>query len=164
MSPLFISQRKVMSVEKRVRELAEEKLADRPDLFIVAVKVVNNKKVILLLDGDNGVGIDDCAMVSRHVGYHLEEENLINNAYNLEVSSPGLDTPLMLDRQFVKNVGRNLNIKKQDGSRIEGKLLEVKEDALLISHQVKEKGKKAQQVESLIEKNNIAEAKVSISF
>ncbi|RRN77443.1 ribosome assembly cofactor RimP, partial [Pseudoxanthomonas sp. SGD-10] len=72
-----------MSVEQRVRELAEEKIADRPDLFIVSVKVVNNRKVIVLLDGDNGLGIDDCAMVSRHVGYHLEEENLISNAYNL---------------------------------------------------------------------------------
>ncbi len=153
-----------MSVEQRVRELAEEKIADRPDLFIVSVKVVNNRKVILLLDGDNGVGIDDCAMVSRHVGYHLEEENLISNAYNLEVSSPGLDTPLMLDRQFVKNVGRNLSIKKKDGIKIEGALLEVKDDALLISHQVKEKGKKAQQVDSLIQKEEIAEAKISISF
>lgn len=153
-----------MSIEQRVKELAEEKIADRPDLFVVSVKVVNNKKVILLLDGDNGVGIDDCAMVSRHIGFHLEEEDLIKTAYNLEVSSPGLDTPLVLDRQFEKNVGRNLIIKKADGTKIEGTLLALKEDGLLMQYQIKEKGKKAEQIESVIEKNNIAEAKVSISF
>lgn len=150
-------------VEKRIRELAEEKLADRPDLFIVDIKI-SNSKIIVLLDGDEGLGIHDCALVSRHVGFHLEEENLIENAYNLEVSSPGLDTPLLSDRQYQKNVGRNVSIKLTDGNKIEGKLLEVKEEGLLISHSVKEKGKKAQQVESLIEKSNIAETKVSISF
>ena len=153
-----------MGVEKRIRELAEEKLADRPDLFIVDIKVVNNAKIIVLLDGDEGVGIHDCALVSRHVGFHLEEENLIEHAYNLEVSSPGLDTPLLSDRQYQKNVGRNVVIKLTDGSKIEGKLLEVKEEGLLIAHSVKEKGKKAQEVESLIEKSNIAETKVSVSF
>ncbi len=153
-----------MGVEKRIRELAEEKLADRPDLFIVDIKVVNNSKIIVLLDGDKGVGIHDCALVSRHVGYHLEEENLIENAYNLEVSSPGLDTPLLSDRQYQKNLGRNVVIKLADGTKIEGKLVEVKEDGLLISHSVKEKGKKAQQIESLIKKSNIAETKVSVSF
>ena len=153
-----------MGVEKRIRELAEEKLADRPDLFIVDIKVVNNAKIIVLLDGDEGVGIHDCALVSRHVGFHLEEENLIEHAYNLEVSSPGLDTPLLSDRQYQKNVGRNVVIKLTDGSKIEGKLLEVKVEGLLIAHSVKEKGKKAQEVESIIEKSNIAETKVSVSF
>src|SRR5690606_27743862 len=138
-------------------------LADRSDLFIVDIKI-SNSKIIILLDGDEGVGIHDCASVSRHIGFHLEEENLIDNAYNLEVSSPGLDTPLLLDRQYQKNVGRNVSIKLADGNRIEGKLLEVKQDGILISHSVKEKGKKAQQIESLIEKSNIAETKVSISF
>lgn len=152
-----------MSVEQRVRELAEEKMQDRPDLFIVSVKV-QNKKITLLLDGDNGIGIDDCAMVSRHVGFHIEEENLMPEAYNLEVSSAGLDAALVLDRQFEKNVGRQLSIKKTDGKTIEGKLLEVLPHGVMIAHRVKEKGKKAQEVEALIEKENIAVAKVSISF
>lgn len=152
-----------MSVEQRVRELAEEKIQDRADLFIVSVKVQNNK-ITLLLDGDNGLSIDDCAMVSRHVGFHLEEENLMSDAYNLEVSSAGLEAPLVLDRQFQKNVGRNLLIKKTDGSKIEGKLLKNEPTALVISHAVKEKGKKAQLIETTIEKEHIASAKVSISF
>lgn len=130
-----------MSVEQRVRELAEEKLQDREDLFIVSVKV-QNKKITLLLDGDNGITIEDCAKVSRHVGYHLEEENLMTEAYQLEVGSAGLDAALVLDRQYQKNIGRNLLVKKVDGSKIEGKLIGANPTNLVISHEVKEKEKK----------------------
>ena len=104
-----------MNLEKRVRELVEEKLTDRPDLFIVSIKILNQANVTVLLDGDNGLGIHDCAMVSRHVGFHLDEENAITDAYTLEVSSPGLDTPLVLDRQFQKNIDRTLAVKLISG-------------------------------------------------
>lgn len=153
-----------MGVEKRIRELIEEKIADRPDLFIVAIKMVNNAKVIILLDGDQGVGIHDCAMVSRHVGFHLEEENLIDQAYNLEVSSPGLDTPLLLDRQFKKNIGRLLIIKLNDGKKVEGELIDHDDANMVILEMVKEKGKKAKQVERTIHRNEISEVKVGVSF
>jgi ribosome maturation factor RimP len=153
-----------MSVEKRIRELIAEKLADRPDLFIVEIKIVNNKNVTILLDGDEGVGIHDCALVSRHVGFHLEEENLIDNAYTLEVGSPGLDTPLTLDRQFQKNIGRLLEIKLKEGKQTEGKLLAADENSLTIMEVVKEKGKKSKEAERNINKDEITEVKVGVSF
>ena len=153
-----------MNVEKRIRELVEEKIADRPDLFIVEIKAANNSKIMILLDGDEGVGIHDCAMVSRHVGFHLEEENLIDKAYNLEVSSPGLDTPLLLDRQYQKNVGRLLIIKLKDGKQLEGSLISQEGDTITINEMVKEKGKKAKEVERIINKNEISEVKVGVSF
>lgn len=153
-----------MNVEKRIRELVEEKIADRPDLFIVEIKAANNSKIMILLDGDEGVGIHDCAMVSRHVGFHLEEENLIDKAYNLEVSSPGLDTPLLLDRQYQKNVGRLLIIKLKDGKQLEGNLISQEGDTITINEMVKEKGKKAKEVERIINKNEISEVKVGVSF
>lgn len=153
-----------MSVEKRIRALIEEKLADRPDLFIVDLKVVNNGKVIILLDGDEGIGIQDCAAVSRHVGFHLEEENLIDSAYNLEVGSPGLDTPLVSDRQLKKNIGRLLDIKFNDGKKTEGSLTQVSETQITINELVKEKGKKAKELERTIDRSEIAEIKVGVSF
>ena len=153
-----------MNVEKRIRELVEEKIADRPDLFIVEIKAANNSKIMILLDGDEGVGIHDCAMVSRHVGFHLEEENLIDKAYNLEVSSPGLDTPLLLDRQYQKNVGRLLIIKLKDGKQLEGNLISQEGDTITINEMVKEKGKKAKELERIINKNEISEVKVGVSF
>ena len=153
-----------MSVEKRIRALIEEKLADRPDLFIVDIKIVNNKSVIILLDGDEGIGIHDCAAVSRHVGFHLEEENLFDKEYNLEVGSPGLDIALTLDRQLQKNIGRLLEIKFTDGKKTEGTLISADEQQVVINEQVKEKGKKAKEVERIINKNEITEMKVGVSF
>ena len=153
-----------MSVEKRVRELVEEKIADRPDLFIVELKVVNNSKVLILLDGDNGIGIHDCAAVSRHVGFHLEEESLLDNAYNLEVGSPGLGVPLTLPRQLQKNIGRLLEIKLKDGKKIEGTLLKAEELEITIMEVVKEKGKKANEVEKSLNKSDITEIIVGVSF
>ena len=153
-----------MNIEKRVTELVEEKIADMPNLFLVDVKMHSNGKLIVLVDGDNGIGIADCVAISRHVGFHLEEENVIEEAYNLEVSSPGIDTPLVLKRQYAKNIGRNLAIKMDDGTKREGKLLIAGDDSITIEEIVKEKGKKAETVESTIPTDKITETKVLISF
>ena len=153
-----------MQVENRVKTLVEEKIADRPELFLVAIKMLPNNKLIIHVDGDEGISIQDCAAISRHVGFHLEEENTIEKAYNLEVSSPGVGEPLLLTRQYHKNIGRELSIKLSEGVVKEGKLIAVTDDAILIEEKVKEKGKKVQLVEKQIEFNNIVETKVLISF
>ncbi|HTD41655.1 MAG TPA: hypothetical protein VK671_13595 [Mucilaginibacter sp.] len=155
-----------MDIEKRVIELVEEKISaeGRTDLFLVDVKMHSNGKLIILVDGDKGIGIADCAAISRHVGFHLEEENVVDNAYNLEVSSPGIDAPLSLPRQYVKNVGRQLAIKMADGSKKEGKLTGMTEDAVVIEEINKQKGKKAEAIESVVPLTQITETKVLISF
>jgi len=153
-----------MNVEQRVKDLVEQKIADRPDLFLVDVKMQSNGKLSILVDGDNGIGIADCAAISRHVGFHLEEENTIEQAYNLEVSSPGIDMPLSSERQYRKNLGRSVGIKMVENTRREGKLLDVSEAGITIEEKVKEKGKKAQLVENFIPFEQITETKVLISF
>ena len=153
-----------MQVEKRVKELVEEKIADRPELFLVSVKMLPNLKLIIHVDGDEGISIQDCAAISRHVGFHLEEENAIDKAYNLEVSSPGVGEPLLLKRQFSKNIGRDLSLKLKEGQVKEGKLLSVNETTITIEEKVKEKGKKAQLVENTVAFDALIETKVLISF
>jgi len=153
-----------MQVEKRVIELIEEKISDRPELFLVEVKMLPNNKLIIHVDGDEGISIQDCAAISRHVGFHLEEENTIEKAYNLEVSSPGVGEPLKLKRQYQKNIGRDLSVKLTGGEIMEGKLLEMNDAAITIEAKVKEKGKKAQLVETSIDFDKIIETKVLISF
>jgi len=153
-----------MQVENRVKELIEEKIGDRPELFLVQVKMLPNNKLIIHVDGDEGISIQDCAAISRHVGFHLEEENVIEQAYNLEVSSPGVGEPLQLKRQYYKNIGRLLSIKLTDGTTKEGKLLSVTDEEISIEESVKEKGKKAQLVETTLSFENIVETKVLISF
>ncbi|TWR30625.1 ribosome assembly cofactor RimP [Mucilaginibacter pallidiroseus] len=153
-----------MNIEKRVTELVNEKIADMPNLFLVSATMHSNGKLIVLVDGDNGIGIADCVAVSRHVGFHLEEENLIDTPYNLEVSSPGIDTPLTLPRQYTKNIGRTLSIKMDDGTKREGKLLLAGDDSITIEETIKQKGKKAEIAEAVIPTDKIAETKVLISF
>ena len=155
-----------MNIEKKVRELVEEKISamGRDDLFIVDIKMQSNGNLIVLVDGDKGIGIDDIVAISKHVGFRLEEENVIETAYNLEVSSPGLDAPLKEIRQYLKNIGRNLAIKMADGSKREGKLNGITEDAILIEEKIKEKGKRAGIIESVIPIEQITETKVLISF
>ncbi len=155
-----------MNIENKVKELVEDKIAEieRPDLFLVDVKMHANGKLIILVDGDNGIGIADCAAISRYVGFKLEEESVIEEAYNLEVSSPGLETPLTSVRQYTKNIGRDLAIKMVDGAKREGKLTALAEDAIVIEEQIKQKGKKAEVIESVIPIDKITETKVLISF
>lgn len=151
-------------IEKRVIELIAEKIADREDLFIVSVKMRPNKILEILLDGDNGVNIDDCAQVSRHVGFHLEEENVIDDAYRLEVSSPGIDANFVNIRQYQKNIGRTVQIKLNDNTKVEGTLLAVDELKINVLQKIKEKGKKAQEVEKELPFDQIKATKVVISF
>ncbi len=153
-----------MNIEKRVIELVEEKIVDRDDLFLVSVKLASNGQLSILIDGDHGVTIEDCVAISRHVGFHLEEESVIETAYNLEVSSPGIDTPLVLERQYVKNIGRSVSVKLTTNEKREGKLLGYEEEGVIIEETIKEKGKKAEQRESLIPLDQIKETKVLISF
>ncbi|NGM64018.1 ribosome assembly cofactor RimP [Sphingobacterium sp. SGR-19] len=153
-----------MQIEERVRELIEEKIADRADLFIVKIKMHNNGLLEILMDGDGGIAIEDCVQISRHVGYHLEEEDAIDRAYRLEVSSPGIDTPLLLNRQYQKNIGRSVRIKGLEGEKREGKLIAVTDKSIVIEEVKKEKGKKAIVAEAEIPLDSITETKVLISF
>lgn len=153
-----------MQIEDRVRELVEEKIADRADLFIVRIKMHNNGLLEILMDGDNGIAIEDCVQISRHVGFHLEEEDVIDRAYRLEISSPGIDTPLLLHRQYQKNIGRSVRIKAFEGEKREGKLIAVNDKSIVIEEVKKENGKKAVVQEAEIPLDNITEIKVLISF
>ena len=165
-SPLFYFTKMFeKKVEKRGAMLVEEKIADRPDLFLVDIKMLPNRKLMILVDGDTGIGIADCAAISRFVGFKLEEENVIDEAYNLEVSSPGIDSPLTLPRQYTKNIGRTVGLKMLDGTKREGTLLNIDNDNIIIDEKVKgEKGKKATVVQNTVPLNLIAETKVLISF
>lgn len=153
-----------MNIEKRVVELVEEKICDRPDLFLVDVQMHGSGILSILVDGDKGVAISDCVAISRHVGFHLEEENAIEQAYRLEVSSPGIDTPLKSLRQFQKNINRSLRVKLNNGSIREGKLISSDDSGIIIQEVVKEKGKKAVLVENLIQFKDISETIVLVSF
>ena len=118
-------------------------------LFLVDVNIAGNPKahpkVTVLIDGDQGVDIDTCALISRRVGNQIEERNLLENAYVLEVSSPGLDMPLQSKRQYTKNIGRKIKVLLKDGNTKTGKLILVTDESLLLEEETSGKKKNASQ-------------------
>jgi ribosome maturation factor RimP len=152
-----------MDLSEEIRNLAEGKLT--PEQFIVDVIISSKKgprKVLVIMDGDQGVNIDDCAEVSRHISKQLDEKGLIDDNYLLEVSTPGLDHPLKLKRQYTKNIGRGLKVKLRDKT-VEGKLTEVSEDVIVLTEEVGS-GKKKELKTSAIPFSEIDKAFVLVSF
>ena len=118
--------------ELKLQEIVNP-ILEEEGLFLVDIVVkgsTSSQKVIVLIDGDEGISIDQCGKVSRQLGSSIEEQDLIASRYTLEVSSPGLDFPLKIARQYGKNVGRILMIDLAEGEKIEGKLLAVNESGI----------------------------------
>lgn len=154
-----------MNVLTWLDQFLEEHL--EPQYFVVETNYSEKKpkaKLSIILDGDEGITIDKCAKVSRLLSNQLDELDLIPSGFTLEVSSPGVDKPLKLPRQFKKNQGRTLRIVQQDGEVVEGLLNSFENEVLSIT-QKKRGRKKEDPVEPLqIPLNEVKEAKVLISF
>jgi ribosome maturation factor RimP len=152
-----------MDLVSEIRRIAEEKLS--PAQFLVDVVITAKKgpkKVLLVVDGDAGITIDECAELSRHLAKALDEGNLIEDNYLLEVTSPGVDQPLSLKRQYQKNIGRTLKVKTAD-QQLEGRLTDVRDDRIVLEQQVGT-GKKTEIITTEIDLNNIQKAFVQVSF
>lgn len=155
-----------MNLQERLKQLAESFLKNE-QYFIVDViaKASSGKqKILILLDGDEGVNIDDCANLSRAMGRYLEENEMIENAFVLEVSSPGLDHPLKLERQFQKNVGRKFRILLKNGTTVEGKLETMENQSLMLTREVGKKKKDQEPTEIKVTMEEIEKANVLVSF
>jgi len=117
--------------ESRAKAIVESILLDQPDLFLVELKLkgaIGNRKLLVFIDGDSGLSIDRCGSISRSIANRLEEDDIIEGKYILEVSSPGLDFPLTNQRQYRKNIGRNLSLRLKEGKTFEGELLAVDDE------------------------------------
>ncbi|MCH7402324.1 ribosome maturation factor RimP [Belliella kenyensis] len=155
-----------MSIKQTIEEIVEKHLPDEKH-FIVDVQVIEGKgkpQVKILLDADQGIQIDTCAFVSRQVGEEIEAKELLDAAYVLEVSSPGVDYPLSSRRQYQKNIGRNLKVTFTDGREAEGELLGVEPTTIKLSVKKKEKGKKVTTEEVEISLEEIKKSIVLVSF
>ena len=155
-----------MDLEQTISEIVEKHLPDDSH-FVVEVKIGRQgpKRVLnILIDADGGVNIDSCARVSRAVSDELEAKNLIEEAYILEVSSPGVDYPLSSRRQYQKNIGRNLNVQLESGVTTEGLLKDVIQTGIVLAVKVKEKGKKATEEEVGLAFDQIKKSTVMVSF
>lgn len=120
------------SEKEYIARLVNEIIAgfDREDLFLVEVLFKKGKRsaIHILADTDNGITLKECVSISRKLGALLEEDPEFQFPYTLEVSSPGLDRPLLLKRQYQKNIGRSLRTVLKTGEIHEGVLTDVRAD------------------------------------
>ena len=147
-----------------IKKLAESFLKDESHFVVDVICSLRNnpKKLIVILDGDKGINIDDCAELSRELSEALDTSNLVEGAFVLEVSTPGLDQPLKIRRQYVKNVGRNVKVKMKDKT-VEGKLSAIRENRIEILQQIGS-GKKKEEVAVEIPLEEIDKTFVLVSF
>ncbi|MGF6845523.1 ribosome maturation factor RimP [Chitinophaga sp. W3I9] len=149
-------------VIKTIREMAEGLLANNPDNFLVDIRIKPTNNIKLFLDGDKGVPVATLVSFNRQLYPLLEAAELFpNNDFSLEVSSAGLDEPLKLHRQYLKNIGRKVEVTLLDGSVKEGTLQTVTEDAINIEELI---GKKKEKKSTDLKLNEIKHIKVCIVF
>ena len=152
--------------KEKVNKLLQDCLSERTDLFLIDFSVQDSNTIKVIIDGDNGVLVEDCMYVSRAIEHNLDREE---EDFSLEVASAGATSPLVHERQFVKNIGRTLEVKTADNEKFEGVISEVVDETIVLKWKAREpkpigKGKVTVQKEANIALKNIEEAKVKIIF
>lgn len=149
---------------EQVAQLIHRLLVDEPDYFLVSVRIKPTNNLKVFIDGDHGLAIEKCASLNRRLYKLIEEAGLYPDGdFSLELSSPGVDEPLKLHRQYAKNKGRMVEVVFTDDTIKEGKLLEVAEADIIIEH-TEGKGKKAVTQQLVIPFSNIKTTTVQIKF
>jgi ribosome maturation factor RimP len=154
----------MIAVDK-IQKIVEDKIAEGSN-FIVDISVKPGNNIYILLDNDNGISIQDCVEMSRHIDANLDREV---EDFELHVSSPGLDRPLKTLRQYQKYLGKELSVTTKENKKYIGKLLDVSEKEIKLETKTKEavEGKKGKQLITnniSLTFNQIKQTKVVISF
>jgi ribosome maturation factor RimP len=150
----------ISDIEGMIKSL----LASEPGDFLVSIKVKPTNNIKIFIDSDEGMSIEKCVKYNRKLYAQIEEKAIFPEGnFSLEISSPGVDEPLKMHRQYLKNIGRNVLVTFNDASEKEGKLLEVT-DTDIILEQKTGKGKKAETHQFVIPFENIKTTVVQIQF
>ncbi|MGZ3939827.1 MAG: ribosome maturation factor [Flavisolibacter sp.] len=147
-----------------IGEKVNSLLANHPTHFLVEVRIKPTNNIKVFIDADEGVILSDLIDYNRKLYKQLEESSLFPDGdFSLEVSSPGLDEPLKLFRQYKKNVGRFVEIMLVDNTRKEGKLIEATEDGVVIETETG-KGKKKEIKQESVLFDQIKNTKIQVKF
>lgn len=154
-----------MISKEQIILLVEPKLEEL-NLFLVEVKITATNSITVVLDSDNSVTVDSCIAVSRFIEENLDRES---EDFELDVMSAGVGQPLRIYRQYVKNVGRNVEVLTNDGIKYKAQLTSANETEVVLnfSEKVVVEGKKRKQEvqrEVKLPYTQIKTAKVVVSF
>ena len=156
---------KSMVFKEQVIQLITECLSEKPSLFLIDVSISDTYKIIVFIDGDNGVTLQDCIDVTIFIESKLDREV---QDYALEVASVGVGSALKLVRQYKKNIGRNLIVKTNE-TTIEAELIAADDDKIVLKWEAREqkkigKGKETVLKNQEIPYNEIKQAVVTVNF
>jgi ribosome maturation factor RimP len=154
--------------KEQIKALVLEKIQGT-SLFLVDIKVSTSNKIEVFIDGDEGLAIKDCVELSRFIEKNLDRDK---EDFSLVVSSPGATTPLKMARQYVKHMGRDLEIALSDGTELTGKLVEINingKEEITIETTRREpkiigKGKMTVTEKHILNLNSIKESKIKLKF
>jgi ribosome maturation factor RimP len=159
-----------MELNERIALLLEEKFTTDEafaDCFIVEIELKPGNKLYVFADSDSGMTFEKCQKLSRYLEQHLDTNGWLGDKYLLEVSSPGISRPLKFLRQYVKNIGRSVEVYLKDKTILAGVLKSTDENGILLECIVKEKeGKKnvTRNVETPVPFDQIEKTVVKITF
>ncbi|RZJ29754.1 MAG: ribosome assembly cofactor RimP [Flavobacterium sp.] len=154
-----------MSFKEKVSQLLEEGLSQKPSVFLIDLNINDSFKIVVTLDGDNGVTLQDCIDISRAIEHNLDREE---QDFSLEVASAGATSPLKMVRQYKKNIGRTLKVRTADET-FEAPLIAANDESIVLEWETREpkkvgKGKEAVVKRQEIPYADIKEATVTITF
>ena len=139
-------------------------IAADPEVFLVEIRIKPTNNVKVFLDADQGINVDRLIQYNRKLYRDLEENAVFPDGdFSLELSSPGLDEPLKLPRQYRKNIGRYVEVILNDTTKLEGKLLSADELQIVIEEE-KGKGKKKEVLQKELLLADIKSTKVQVKF
>ena len=155
-----------MEFRKNIETLLNDFLQTREDLFLIDLKFSAGDDITVILDGDNGVSVQDCLDASRAIEFNMDREE---HDFSLQVMSAGLSEPLSIPRQFRKNIGREIEVLLNDSSEIEGELAKVDEEKITLVLRYRKpkevgKGKVDVEEEKEIPYSDIKKALVVLKF
>ncbi|MEL6124206.1 MAG: ribosome maturation factor [Bacteroidota bacterium] len=151
-------------IEKKLVALLESRFEeeDLRDCYVVEVLAKKGQKVEVFVDSDGALTLDKCRIISRYLENHIEEKGWLGEKYTLDVSSPGIDRPITLLRQYRKNLGRKIRVKvhsEEGEKRVEGILHKVDEENIAVIEK-----RKKEEIVHHVDFDQIIEAKILISF
>lgn len=147
----------IKNIRDRIEQVVTEQGFFLIDLVFRGDK--SNQVIEVYVDSESSVSAEDCAEISRKIDKTLEEENIIETGYRLEVSSPGINRPLKFLKQYPKHINRKFDISYRDDDSVKkfsGTLKSVEGEKLMFIKNSRE--------EITLEFHNILKAKVLISF
>jgi len=124
-----------MITKEQVSEIVKQKIQGT-GIFIVEILIRPGNNIIVQIDTDKGITLDECADLNRFINERLDRED---EDYELEVTSPGLSSPFKVREQYLKNIGKKVEVILKDGKKYQGILSKYTEDQIELEILIRDK-------------------------